>query len=213
MIKKYFLFAFIGLITFSCGNNEGVMKIDEMYISKLMQERENKDWEMQYDGYSPFKVDSTAKFQPLKYYEPSAEFIFKSKLFRTEKQDTISIFGTRGEERKAIIEGYVLLNYKGTEHKLNVYKSFGPQGQSYNSIWFTDITTGKETYPVGRYLDFKLDKDPEFIYEIDFNRAYNPYCAYSDLFTCPIPTKDDYLDFEIKAGEKNFHTELNTEKK
>lgn len=213
MIKKYFLFVFIGLITFSCGNNESVMKIDELYISKLQQERENKDWEMQYDEYSPFKVDSTAKFQPLKYYEPSAEFIFKSKLFRTDQQDTISIFGTRGEERKAIIEGYVLLNYKGEDHRLNVYKSFGPQGQSYNSIWFTDQTTGKETYPVGRYLDFKLNSDPEFIYEIDFNKAYNPYCAYSDLFTCPIPTKDDYLDFEIKAGEKNFHTELNPETK
>ncbi|HMN24942.1 MAG: DUF1684 domain-containing protein [Ignavibacteriaceae bacterium] len=213
MIKKYFLFVFIGLITFSCGNNESVMKIDELYISKLQQERENKDWEMQYDEYSPFKVDSTAKFQPLKYYEPSAEFIFKSKLFRTDQQDTISIFGTRGEERKAIIEGYVLLNYEGEDHRLKVYKSFGPQGQSYNSIWFTDQTTGKETYPVGRYLDFKLNSDPEFIYEIDFNKAYNPYCAYSDLFTCPIPTKDDYLDFEIKAGEKNFHTELNPETK
>ena len=213
MIKKYFLFVFIGLITFSCGNNESVMKIDELYISKLQQERENKDWEMQYDEYSPFKVDSTAKFQPLKYYEPSAEFIFKSKLFRTDQQDTISIFGTRGEERKAIIEGYVLLNYEGEDHRLKVYKSFGPQGQSYNSIWFTDQTTGKETYPVGRYLDFKLNSDPEFNYEIDFNKAYNPYCAYSDLFTCPIPTKDDYLDFEIKAGEKNFHTELNPETK
>lgn len=213
MIKKYFLFVFIGLITFSCGNNESVMKIDELYISKLQQERENKDWEMQYDEYSPFKVDSTAKFQPLKYYEPSAEFIFKSKLFRTDQQDTISIFGTRGEERKAIIEGYVLLNYEGEDHRLKVYKSFGPQGQSYNSIWFTDQTTGKETYPVGRYLDFKLNSDPEFIYEIDFNKAYNPYCAYNDLFTCPIPTKDDYLDFEIKAGEKNFHTELNPETK
>lgn len=213
MIKKYFLFVFIGLITFSCGNNESVMKIDELYISKLQQERENKDWEMQYDEYSPFKVDSTAKFQPLKYYEPSAEFIFKSKLFRTDQQDTISIFGTRGEERKAIIEGYVLLNYEGEDHRLKVYKSFGPQGQSYNSIWFTDQTTGKETYPVGRYLDFKLNSDPKYIYEIDFNKAYNPYCAYSDLFTCPIPTKDDYLDFEIKAGEKNFHTELNPETK
>ncbi|MBK7629752.1 MAG: DUF1684 domain-containing protein [Ignavibacteriales bacterium] len=213
MIKKYFVLISIGLITFSCSNNKNVMQIDELYVSKLQQERENKDWEMQYDSYSPFKVDSTAKIQPLKYFEPTIEFIFKSKLFKNSAQDTISIFGTRGEERKAIIEGHVLLNYKGKNHKLNIYKSFGPQGQSYNSIWFTDQTTGKETYPVGRYLDFELNNDPEFIYEIDFNRAYNPYCAYSDLFTCPIPTENDFLDFEIKAGEKNFHTELNLETK
>jgi len=213
MAKKYLLFLLIGLIHFSCGNNESVLKLDEQFVSKLQQERENKDWEMQFDNYSPFKVDSTAKFQPLKYYDATAEFVFKSKLYKNSTQDTISIFGTRGEERKAIIEGYVVLNYKGNDHKLNIYKSFGPQGQSYYSIWFTDQTTGKETYPVGRYLDFELNSDPDFVYEIDFNRAYNPYCAYSDLFTCPIPTKDDYLDFEIKAGEKNFHTELNTETK
>ncbi len=79
--------------------------------------------------------------------------------------------------------------------------------------WFTDKTTGNETYPVGRYLDFELNNDPEFIYKLDFNRAYNPYCAYSDLYTCAIPTKEDYLDFEIKAGEKTFHSKLNTEKK
>jgi hypothetical protein len=213
MVKKYFLLLVVGLIQFSCGNHESVIKLDEQFVSQLQQERENKDWELQYDSYSPFKVDSTVKFEPLKYYDATAEFVFKSKLNKNNTQDTISIFGTRGEERKAIVEGYVLLTYKGEDHKLNIYKSFGPQGQSYYSIWFTDQTTGKETYPVGRYLDFELNDDPEFIYEIDFNRAYNPYCAYSDLFTCPIPTKDDFIDFEIKAGEKNFHTELNTEKK
>jgi hypothetical protein len=213
MVKKYFLLLVVGLIQFSCGNHESVIKLDEQFVSQLQQERENKDWELQYDSYSPFKVDSTVKFEPLKYYDATAEFVFKSKLNKNNTQDTISIFGTRGEKRKAIVEGYVLLTYKGEDHKLNIYKSFGPQGQSYYSIWFTDQTTGKETYPVGRYLDFELNVDPEFIYEIDFNRAYNPYCAYSDLFTCPIPTKDDFIDFEIKAGEKNFHTELNTEKK
>jgi uncharacterized protein len=213
MIRKFLFGILLSVIIYSCSNNETVSILDKQYLSKLQQERENKDWEMQYDGYSPFRVDSLAKFEPIKYYQPTSEFIFKSKLYRNEKQDTIKIMGTRGEERKAIIEGYVLLNYKAKDYKLNIYKSFGQQGQSYYSIWFTDKTTGKETYPVGRYIDFELNNDPEFIYEIDFNRAYNPYCAYSDLFTCPIPTKDDYLDFEIKAGEKNFHTELNTELK
>jgi len=213
MIKRYFLFVVLTLLQFSCENREEIKPLDELYINKLIQERANKDREMKSDSHSPFNIDSIAKFGPLKYYEPSSEFIFKSKLYINAKQDTIKIFGTRGEERKAIIEGYVLLKYKGKDYKLNIHKSFSPQGQSYHNIWFTDRTTGKETYPVGRYLDFELNADPDYVYEIDFNRAYNPYCAYSDLFTCPIPTKDDYLDFEIKAGEKNFHSELNTEKK
>ncbi len=193
--------------------SQEIKPLDDLYVNKLIPERENKDRDMKDDPNSPFNIDSTAKFEPLKYYEPSSEFIFKSKLYKNEKQDTIKIFGTRGEERKAIVEGYVLLKYSDKEYKLNIYKSFGSQGQSYHSIWFTDKTTGNETYHVGRYLDFELNTDPEHIYEIDFNRAYNPYCAYSSLYTCPIPTKEDYLDIEINAGEKNFHTELNTETK
>jgi len=213
MIKKYFLFVVLAILQFSCENREQIKALDELYVNKLIQERENKDREMKDDPHSPFNIDSIAKFEPLKYYKPSSEFIFKSKLYKNEKQDTIKIFGTRGEERKAIIEGYLLLKYRDKDYKLNVYKSYGSQGQSYHSIWYTDKTTGNETYHVGRYLDFELDDDPEHIYEIDFNRAYNPYCAYSLLYTCPIPTKEDYLNFEINAGEKNFHTELNTEKK
>jgi len=213
MVKRYLLLLLVGLVQLSCSDNNSVLKLDEQFVNQLQQERENKDWEMQNETYSPFIVDSTAKFQPLKYYDPTGEFIFNSKLYKKTFQDTIAIFGTRGEERKAIVEGYVLLNYQGKEYKLNIYKSFGKNDQEYYSIWFTDKTTGNETYHVGRYLDFELNPDPNFIYTIDFNRAFNPYCAYSSRFTCPIPTKDDYLDFEIKAGEKNFHTELKTEKK
>jgi uncharacterized protein (DUF1684 family) len=213
MIKKYFLFIGLIFIALSCKNHNDAVKLDEQYISQLKQERVNKDSEMKHDSNSPFNMDSTAKFEPLKYFEPTSEFIFKSKLFKNEKQDTIKIFGTRGEERKAIVEGYVVLNYQGQSHKLNVYKSFSNNGQVYYSIWFTDQTTGKETYHVGRYLDFELNPDPEFIYSIDFNRAYNPYCSYSSRYSCAIPTKEDYLDFKIKAGEKNFHKELKTEKK
>ena len=213
MIRITFLLAFISILFISCGNHESIMTLDDLYISKLEQERENKDWELTYGTYSPFVIDTTAKQEPLKYFEPTAEFIFNSRLHKSKTQDTIKILGTRGEERLTIIEGYLLLNYKGKDHRLNVYKSFSQQGQAYYSVWFTDKTTGKETYPIGRYLDFELNENPEFIYEIDFNRAYNPYCAYSDLFTCPIPTEEDYLDFEIKAGEKNFHSELNPENK
>lgn len=205
-MTKYILLLIFSLsIIFSCSKNFDSTKLDEKYITTIKLERESKDEQMQNDLNSPFNRDSTATFHPLKYYDPTAEFIFKSKLYLNNKQDTIMVFGTRGEPRKTVVYGYVLLNYKGKEYKLNVYKSNSPTGESYYSIWFTDKTTGDETYPVGRYLDFELNPDPDYVYTIDFNRAYNPYCAYSSLYTCAIPTKDDYLDFEIKAGEKKFH--------
>lgn len=175
------------------------------YIETIIKERKEKDYSFQFDLNSPFNRDTTVKFKPLRYYEPNPDFIFKSRLIRYNVQDTVAILGTRGETRPAILIGFLELKKDDKVHKINVYKSFSRTGEPYYSIWFTDRTTGKETYGVGRYLDFELNEDPEFIYTIDFNRAFNPYCAYSSLFTCPIPRVEDYIDMEIEAGEKNFH--------
>jgi uncharacterized protein (DUF1684 family) len=101
--------------------------------------------------------------------------------------------------------GYFIFNYQDKEVKLNVYEGRSRDGEKYHSIWFTDKTTNEESYGVGRYLNFTKNDDPEYIYEIDFNKAYNPYCAYSKEYSCAIPTKEDYLDIAVTAGEKKFH--------
>ena len=175
------------------------------YIESLIKERKEKNYNFQFDINSPFNRDTTVSFKPLHYYEPNPDFVFKLNLFINEVQDTITILGTKGEKRPSILIGYLGLNYDDKIYKVNVYKSFSRTGDEYYSIWFTDKTTGNTTYGVGRYLDFELNDNPDFVYTIDFNRAYNPYCAYSALFTCPIPREEDYIDLEIEAGEKNFH--------
>lgn len=200
-----FLFVSLSIFTTSCKDENKEEIVLEGYAGVLMMERAQKDFNMKNDPHSPFNRDPNVKYGKLKYFDPDTTFIFASKLYRFETQDTITILGTRGEQRKAVKLGYVLLNYQNEDHRLNVYKSFGPQGQPYYSIWFTDLTSGKETYKIGRYLDFQYSPDEDFIYIIDFNRAYSPYCAYSELFTCPIPTKEDHLNFAVRAGEKNFN--------
>ena len=65
---------------------------------------------------------------------------------------------------------------------------------------FNDMTSGTETYPGGRYLD--LDRNPQGIYELDFNRAYNPYCYYNASYECPIPPQENRLKVPIRAGER-----------
>jgi uncharacterized protein len=204
-IFTLFLLALLVSVFTACSENGKNESVVGGYNGALMIERAEKDFNLKNDPHSPFNRDPEAKYDKLKYFEPDTTFIFASKLYRYDSADTIVIMGTRGEQRKAVKEGYVILDYKGEMHNLNVYKSFGPQGQPYYSIWFTDLTTGKETYKIGRYLDFRYSPDKDYIYIIDFNRAYNPYCAYSELFTCPIPTKEDHLNFAIKAGEKNFN--------
>lgn len=193
------------LVTEACKENRTDDPQMKAYIDSLIKERKEKDYSLQFDINSPFNRDTTVTFNPLNYYEPNPDFVFKSKLFKYDDQDTVAILGTKGETRPAILLGFLELKKDDKVHRINVYQSFSRTGEPYYSIWFTDQTTGTETYGVGRYLDFELNDHPEFVYTIDFNRAYNPYCAYSALFTCPIPRVEDYIDMEIEAGEKNFH--------
>jgi uncharacterized protein len=68
---------------------------------------------------------------------------------------------------------------------------------------FTDLTTGKQTHGGGRFLDLKIPDNDEII--IDFNKAYNPLCAYGNpKYSCPIPPKENYLEIKIKAGERKY---------
>ncbi len=208
-VRIIFILAAILILQIGCqtknGEETNSNPLDENYLTELLNERTFKDSSLRHGPHSPFNRDPKAEYAKLKYYEPVSQFIFTSKLFEYDNKDTVDVFGTRGEIRRVVKLGYVVLKYRNDEHKVNVYKAFGRDGTPYYSIWFTDKTTGKETYGVGRYLDFEKEDDPDHIYTIDFNRAYNPYCAYSAEFTCPIPREEDYIDFEINAGEKNFH--------
>lgn len=175
------------------------------YITSIDKQRIEKDDYMKNNPRSPFNYKGKVKFHPLKYFNVNPNFVFKGKLTEYTAKDTLSIFGTKGEERKVIRYGFINFEYEKKSYRINVYKGTTKSGNEYFSIWFTDKTTNEQSYGVGRYLDFDLNSDKEFIYTIDFNLAYNPYCAYSADYTCSIPTKDDYLDLSIEAGEKKFH--------
>ena len=202
-IAQVILFVILLLVACSCGRN--YTPEQKVYIAGIEKERKAKDISFRNDIDSPFNHKSKIHFEPLKYYDVDPSFVFQSKLYQFPVKDTIKVFGTKGEERKAVRFGYVTFNYDKKDYKINVYKGSTKTGQEYFSIWFTDKTTGDETYGVGRYLDFECNPNPDFIYTIDFNLAYNPYCSYSPEYSCAIPLKEDHIDVAIKAGEKRFH--------
>lgn len=177
----------------------------QSYVDSILSEREeNNNW-MKDDPASPFNYKGKVKYEPLKYFDVDPNFVFKSKLTEYSGKDTVIVMGTKGEERKIVKFGFVTFDFENKNYKLNVYRGATRSGDIYHSIWFTDKTTGEETYGVGRYLDFELNPDKDFLYKIDFNKAYNPYCAYSPEYSCAIPTKEDYIDLAVRAGEKNYH--------
>lgn len=189
----------------TCSNQNSKGELDKIYIINLQEERQDRNWRMEYDRVnSPFFADTSITFKPLSFYEPSAEYIFVSKLYKYDNPETVQIFGTQGDSRQYLRYGYFLLSFGKKEFKLNLYKIELPEGGEYYNLWFKDATNGIETYENGRYLFFNKNPDENFEYTIDFNRAINPMCAYSKLFNCPIPTSQDSIPFEIKAGEKKF---------
>lgn len=196
--------AMIIIVRFTACDKEYSPEI-QSYINDVEKSRIEKDEYMKNDSSSPFNFKDKVEFHSLKYYDINPDFVFKSKLNEFELKDTVIILGTKGEERKLLRYGYFTFTKDKNEYKINVYEGKSKAGQTYHMIQFTDKTTGVDTYGVGRYLDFELSDDKNFIYTIDFNLAYNPYCAYSKEYSCAIPTKEDHIDIAILAGEKNFH--------
>jgi uncharacterized protein len=89
---------------------------------------------------------------------------------------------------------------KGQPLTLGAFVEAGARSFDRLFVPFTDLTSGTETYPAGRYLD--LDRTRTGIYIIDFNRAYNPYCYYNPTYDCPYPPRGNRLTVPIRAGEK-----------
>lgn len=131
--------------------------------------------------------------------------------FERSADTTVVVMKTSGKaipQKDFVRYGKIYFSIHDTAVFLTVYRSKdlekNPQYSRYLFIPFTDLTTGDETYGSGRYIDiFTWDIKNDTV-EIDFNKAYNPYCAYSSGYNCPIPPRENLLQVAIKAGEKLF---------
>ena len=193
------------------------------FADSLMIVKDNLDHRAEVDGFfrsdpdSPFLKDTTIRYHGIKWFPIDVRYRGVSQLHRYANQDTVIVLGTKGEERKQVKYGFFTITVPGDSGqpvvlKLNVYKFTPYDAKRYAlykdalSIWFTDETTGKETYTVGRYVDVgDENRDHNHEYIIDLNKAYNPYCAYSHLFSCAIPRKEDHIDISLRVGEMNYH--------
>lgn len=147
----------------------------------------------------------------LRFYEADSSFQVRATFERTTDAIPFDMPTYSGKKKTYVKYGLLTFTLEDQVQTLAVYRSLGlavlPQYKDYLFIPFKDKTSGKETYGGGRYLDLKTQdlKDGELL--LDFNKAYNPYCAYSEGFNCPIPPKENSLIVAIKAGEKNFGKE------
>jgi uncharacterized protein (DUF1684 family) len=153
-----------------------------------------------FDPQSPrFKL-----YKGMKFFPADLSYHIVAALTPNAKPDTTVILSTRGNRRHAVRVGWFDFKVNGTPCRLEATRLLEPGvGEKDFGLFFTDATTGKETYGVGRYLD--PEPRPDGLYVLDFNRCYNPACAYSEHYNCPIPPTANRLKVAIRAGEMDSH--------
>lgn len=171
----------------------------------IIDERLEKDGELKNDPNSPIPQKIRDQFVGLSYFEPDNKYVVKAML---EVADTHLYFTAPGKDSiKNFKAGNVIFKLGKKEQKLTAY--WGTFEKKSLFIPFRDSTNGTETYGGGRYVDvdFNSSQSDKSNFVIDFNRCYNPYCAYNHEYTCVIPPPENYLKIQIKAGEKKFPLE------
>lgn len=169
-------------------------------MSRLERFRANKDKFFAEHENSPLTPEQRERFSNLEYFPENESLRFEVEL-DTEgvSNEPVTLGTTTGEPKEFVPAGRAHFEIEGEPVSFMVYKEPG-RGRYF--LPFRDGTAGEETYPVGRYLDPQSKPDGKLV--IDFNMAYNPYCAYNDNFTCPIPPFENVTKVPIRAGEKNY---------
>jgi uncharacterized protein len=149
---------------------------------------------------SPIPAERRRAFPRLAYFPFAPEYRVPAALTVSRGSDILEIPTSRGERRRHQRVGKLSFTLKGQLLTLTAFLEVGQEDMSRLFVPFGDLTNGTETYPGGRYLD--LERTATGIYDVDFNRAYHPYCYYNPAFDCPYPPRENRLPLPIRAGER-----------
>ena len=155
---------------------------------------------------SPLKDKDRKTFTTLDFFKFDSTYVVKASLKRTPNTDWFNMKTTTSRVSKERVFGILSFELKGKQFQLNVYQGkdlmLEAGYEDYLFLPFLDQTNGLESYGGGRYIDLKIPNGD--VIEIDFNTAYNPYCAYNENYSCPIVPRENYLKTKIEAGVKAF---------
>jgi uncharacterized protein (DUF1684 family) len=168
------------------------------HVESLMRHRTQIDAHMASES-GPLTAAQRSRFKGLAFYPPRFDLVFEVQLQGASAQDTVGFITSTGTFDRYVRLGVFRFEFESSKHELTLFRAL--EGGTL-FLPFSDRTSGDDTYDAGRYLDAQLLEDGR--YRLDFNRAYNPYCAYNDKWVCPMPPPENRLDFPVRAGERNF---------
>ncbi|TAG07394.1 MAG: DUF1684 domain-containing protein [Cytophagia bacterium] len=198
-IKIVLLFVFWQLLIPIFAQKNNIYQKD---IAKKFQEELNASYKNK--KTSPLSAKDLASFKKHSFFKINSKYCVEATVINSTDEKPFPMPTTAGTKTMYIKYGVANFEIDNKKYALNIYQSIDlskkPGYEDYLFMPFRDLTNGKTTYEGGRFMDFRISKDNKII--IDFNKAYNPYCAYSDNYACPIIPKENSLEVEILAGIK-----------
>jgi len=197
-MKQFLLF--IGLIScaLSAQNTKALTDV------KTHQEEQNTQFRTK--GKSPLTEADRKHFKGLDFFDIDLSYRVTATFTRTPNEEFFAAGTSSGKTKFLIKYGVLNFSINGKDLTLAVYQSqqllTNPIYKDYLFLPFNDLSNGDTTYSGGRFIDLTIPKDDTVI--VDFNKAYNPYCAYSDGWNCTIPPIENNLEIEIIAGVKKY---------
>jgi uncharacterized protein (DUF1684 family) len=175
---------------------------------EISYEEEIATWRAEKDRFmrsseSPVVEAERASFPVLPYFPTNVEYRVPAALRVAPPQDVLDMPTSTGQRRKMQRVGALEFTLKGEPLKLTAFAEANDTALLRLFVPFGDRTNGNETYPGGRYLD--LERTATGIYDLDFNRAYHPFCLFNATYDCPVPPRENRLTVPVRAGEKLGH--------
>jgi uncharacterized protein (DUF1684 family) len=205
LINVFIFLVMVSGLALQAQTNEKLTR--RKYIGQVKHDRKLKDGEMKTGEHSPIADDEKQAFKKLNYYKPKTGFRKEASFERYDQATHFLMKTTTDRLPEYSLYGVVKFKHSNRSYSLNVYQNIElvkkPGYEKHLFIPFNDLTNGDETYGGGRFLDVYETGADTLI--IDFNLAYNPYCAYNHKYSCPIPPEANNLELKIKAGEKKLN--------
>lgn len=211
--KAFFVFIFI--LSISCKQEKkyhDVPKKEEVpvktdKIAAILTFQSELNSEFKDPEESPLPDRYRKDFEGLDFFSPDTNYIVKANFVRTPEALPFLMPTTTDRKSTEVVYGVAKFELKGKKYELEVYQNpelIQKEGfEDYLFLPFTDNTNGVQTYTGGRYLDLRIPDGDTIV--LDFNRAYNPYCAYNKKYSCPLVPSINNLNTQVLAGVKNFN--------
>lgn len=200
-MKNTFLLILIFVSLISNAQNNFIKNVKDYQYKQNLKFHDSKT--------SPLTAKDIKSFEALEFYKIDKKFEVIATLVK-EKDPVIFEMPTTTDRKPLYVKyGTLTFTIDGKQHTLNIYqnKDFGraPQYRNYLFLPFADKTNGNGSYGGGRYVDvLTTDEKPDGTITINFNKSYNPYCAYNSIYSCPLIPEENTLSIAIKAGVKNY---------